>query len=109
MLGSQSVTIRNFTSSSRDRLNQPVKTAVDVAVTGCSMQPTSVAESVTLTDVETELWKLYCPAVSAAVQATTASEIIYNNTTFHVLGTRPHVDLNGITDHVVFDLKKQIA
>lgn len=109
MLGSQSVTIRNFTSSSRDRLNQPVKTTVDVVVVGCSMQPASVSESVTLTDVETELWKLYCPAVSAAVSATTASEVLYNGMTFQVLGTQLHVDLNGNTDHVMADLKKQIA
>jgi len=109
MLGAQTVTIRNYSISGRDRLNQPIRTAVDVVVAGCSMQPASTNEAVTLTDVQTELWTLYSPPVTAAKAATTASEILYQGMTFQVVGTRPHVDLSGFTDHVVFDLKKQIA
>lgn len=109
MLGAQTVTIRNYTGSGRDRLNQPIKTAADVVVAGCAMQPTSTSETVGLTDVETELWTLYSPAVPAALTATTRSEILYDSMTFQVLGTRPQVDLVGVTDHVAFDLKKQIA
>lgn len=109
MLGGQTVTIRNFTSSGRDRLNQPVKTSVNVLVSGCSMQPTSTSETVTLTDVQTEMWRLYAPPVTAAKTANTASEIIYDSMTFQVLGTRPQVGFDGTLDHVVFDLKKQIA
>lgn len=109
MLGAQNVTIRNYVTSGRDRMNQPVKTAVDVVVSGCAMQPTSTSETVTLTDVETELWKLFAPPVAAALAATTASEVVYRGMTFQVLGTRPQVDLVGATDHVAFDLKKQIA
>lgn len=109
MLGSQTVTVRNFTTSGRDRLNQPVKVAVDTAVTGCAMQPMSTAETVGLTDVETELWKCYLPPVTAARSVTTNSEIVYNGMTYQVLGARPQVDLVGALDHVAVDLKKQIA
>lgn len=109
MLGAQTVTVRNYTTSGRDRLNQPIKTAVDVTVKGASMQPTSTSETVGLTDVETELWKCYLPPVAAALAVTTNSEILYSNMTFQVLGARPQVDLGGVTDHVAVDLKKQIA
>lgn len=109
MLGAQTVTLRNYTTSGRDRLNQPIRTAVDVAVPGCSMQPRSVDETVSLTDVETELWECYLPPVSAALAVTTASEVVYQSMTFQVLGSRPQVDLMGVTDHVALDLKKQIA
>lgn len=108
-LGTQTVTVRNYTSSGRDRLNQPVKTAVDVTVRGVAIQPTSTSETVGLTDVETELWKCYLPPVAAALAVTTASEIVYNAMTFQVLGARPQVDLVGTLDHVAVDLKKQIA
>lgn len=109
LLGAQTVTLRNYTTTGRDRLNAPVKTAVDTAIPGCSMQPMSVSETVTLTDVETELWKCFLPPVDAALAATTSSEIIYNGMTFQVLGSRPGVDFMGRTDHVALDVKKQIA
>ena len=109
MLGSQTVTVRNYTTSGRDRLNQPIKTAVDTVVTGVSMQPSTVSETVTLTDVETELWKCFLPTVPAALAVTTSTEILYNTMTFQVLGARPGVDFMGVTDHVAVDLKKQIA
>lgn len=109
MLGSQTVTVRNFTTSGRDRLNQPVKTASDAVVTGCSMQPRAVDETVTLTDVETEMWEGYLPPVPAALGVTTSSQILYNSMTFQVVGARPQVDFMGATDHVALTLKKQIA
>jgi hypothetical protein len=109
LLGAQTVTVRNYTTSGRDRMNQPVKTAVDVTVKGCAMQPISTSETVSLTDVETELWKCFLPPVAAALAVTTASEIVYNAMTFQVLGARPQVDLTGVTDHIAVDLKKQIA
>jgi hypothetical protein len=109
MLGGQTVTVRNYTTSGRDRLNQPIKTAVDVVVAGCSMQPRSVDEQVSLTDVETELWEAYLPPVAAALAVTTASEVLYQSMTFQVLGSRPQVDFAGVTDHVAVNLKKQIA
>lgn len=107
--GAQTVTVRNYTTSGRDRLNQPVKTPVDTTITGCAMQPMSVNEVVALTDVETELWKCLLPPVTAALAVTTNSEIIYNNLTYQVLGAKPQVDLMGRNDHVALDLKKQIA
>lgn len=109
ILGAQSVTVRNYTTSGRDRLNQPVKTAVDTVVKGCAMQPLSTSETVGLTDVETEMWQCFMPPVSAALAVTTASEIVYSGMTYQVLGARPKVDLMGLTDHVAVDLKKQIA
>lgn len=109
MLGGQTVTVRNYTTSGRDRLNQPIRIAVDVVVAGCSMQPVSTDETVSLTDVETEMWKCFMPPVTAALAVTTASEILHNSMTFQVLGARPQVDLSGVTDHVAVDLKKQIA
>lgn len=109
MLGGQTVTVRNFTTNGRNRLNQPIKTAVDVLVSGCAVQPRSVDETVSLTDVETEMWEAYLPPVAAALSVTTASEILYNGMTFQVLGARPQVDLGGVTDHVAVDLKKQLA
>lgn len=109
MLGGQTVTVRNYTTSGRDRLNQPIKTPVDVVVPGCAVQPRTVDETVSLTDVETELWEAYLPPISAALSVTTASEILYNGMTFQVLGARPQVDLSGVTDHVAVDLKKQLA
>ena len=42
MLGSQTVTVRNYTTAGRDRLNAPIRTAVDTVITGCAMQPVSV-------------------------------------------------------------------
>lgn len=108
-LGSQTVTVRNYTSTTRDRLNMPVKTPVDTVVTGVSMQPVSTSETVTLTDVATDLWKCFLPPVTAALAATTASEILYGGSTFQVLGARPGVDFGGRTDHVLLDLKRQIA
>lgn len=107
--GNQTVTVRNYTTSGRDRLNAPVKTAVDVSVAGCAMQPLSISETVTLTDIETELWKCYLPPVPAALAVTTKSEIVYNSMTFQVLGSKPQVDFSGRTDHVALELKKQIA
>lgn len=109
MMGSQSVTVRNYTTSSRDRLNQPVRTAVDTVVAGCAMQSVSTSETVGLTDVETELWQCFMPPVTAALAVTTVSEILYAGMTYQVLGARPKVDLGGFTDHVALDLKKQIA
>lgn len=109
MLGGQSVTVRNWSISGRDRLNAPVRSAVNVVVSGCAMQPKSTSETVTLTDVETELWSCYLPPVAAALAVTTTSEIVYNSMTFQVLGARPGVDLAGHLDHIALDLKKQIA
>lgn len=109
LLGAQTVTVRNYTTDGRDRLNQPVKTAVDTVVFGCAMQPMSVNEVVALTDVETELWRCLLPPVEAANAVTTVSEILYNDMTFQVLGAKPQVDLMGRADHVALDLKKQIA
>ena len=109
MLGSQTVTVRSFTAAGRDRFNNPIKTPVDVPVSGVSMQPLSITETVALTDVETELWKCYLPPVPAALAVDTTSEILYNGMTFQVLGPRPGVDFGGIVDHVALDLKKQIA
>ena len=102
MLGGQTVTVRNFTTNGRNRLNQPM-------VSGCAVQPRSVDETVSLTDVETEMWEAYLPPVAAALSVTTASEILHNGMTFQVLGARPQVDLSGVTDHVAVDLKKQLA
>lgn len=107
--GAQTVTLRNYTTSGRDRFNAPVKTAVDTVITGCAVQPMTVTETVTLTDIETELWRCLLPPVPAAIAATTASEILYNGMTFQVLGSRPAVDLMGQHDHIALDLKKQIA
>jgi hypothetical protein len=109
MLGGQTVTIRTYTAGGRDRFNAPTRTPVDTPVNGCSMQPLSVAESVGLTDVETEMWKCYLPPVPAALTVDTKSEIIYNTMTFQVLGAKPGVDLAGRTDHICLELKKQIA
>lgn len=109
MLGGQTVTVRNYTLAGRDRLNQPTRTAVDVSVTGCSMQPRATSETVTLTDVETEMWECYLPPVSAALSITTTSEILHNNMTFQVITSRPQVGLTGVVDHVAVDVKKQIA
>lgn len=109
MLGGQTVTLRTYTAGARDRFNAPSRVAQDTAVTGCSMQPLSVAESVGLTDVETEVWKVYLPPVPAALTVTTTAEVLYNNMTFQVLGAKPSVDFAGRTDHVVLELKKQIA
>ncbi len=109
MIGAQTVTVRNYTSTARDRFNSPIKTAVDTVVTGCSIQPVSVTESVTLTDIETEMWKCFMPAVTAALSADTKSEIVYDGMVFQVLGARPGVDLMGCRDHVALDLKKQVA
>jgi len=109
LLGAQTVTVRNFTASGRDRFNAPVKTAVDTVVFGASMMPMSVQEVVALTDVETELWACILPPVAAALAVTTLSEIVYNGMTFQVLGAKPAVGFMGLTDHVSLDLKKQIA
>lgn len=109
LLGGQTVTVRNFTSNSRDRFNMPVKTPVDTVVSGVSMQPVSTSETVTLTDVATDLWKCFLPPVAAALAATTVSQILYNGAVFEVLGARPGVDFAGNTDHVLLDLKRQIA
>jgi hypothetical protein len=108
-LGAQTVTVRNYTTSGRDRLNSPIKSAVDTVIVGASMQPMSVTETVTLTDVATELWKCYLPPVPAALAVDTTSEILYQGMTFQVIGPRPGVDFGGHTDHVALDLKKQIA
>jgi len=109
LLGSQTVTVRNYTTSGRDRFNAPVKTAVDTVVFGVSMMPMSVQEVVALTDVETELWKCILPPVAAALAVTTLSEIVYNGMTFQVLGAKPAVAFMGLTESVCLDLKKQIA
>lgn len=109
LVGAQTVTVRNYSTSGRDRLNNPIRVAVDTTVTGCAMQPMSVTETVTLTDIETEMWRCLLPPVAAAMQATTASEILYQSMTFQVLGARPAVDLMGLCGHVALDLKKQIA
>lgn len=108
-LGAQTVTLRNYTTAGRDRLNAPIKTAFDTVINAVSMQPVSTSETVTLTDVATDLWKCFLPPVSAALAATTASEILYNNSTFQVVGARPGVDFAGGSDHVLLDLKRQIA
>lgn len=108
-LGGQTVTVRNFTTSGRDRLNQLIRTPVDTVVTGVSMQPVTTSETVTLTDVATDLWKCFLPPVPAALDATTESEILYDGMTFQVLGPRPGVDFAGLTDHVLLDLRRQIA
>lgn len=108
--GGQTVTVRNYSlGDTRDRFNAPVRVAVDTDVDGAAIQPLSVAESVSLTDVETELWRCYLPPVPAALAATTTSEIVYNGLTFQVLGAKPSVDFSGTTDHVALELKKQIA
>ena len=107
--GAQTVTLRNFTTTGRDRFNNPVKSPVDTVFTGVAMQPATVTETVTLTDVETELWAVTLPPTPAAKAADTTSEILYLGLTFQVLGSRPGVDLMGIWDHVTLDLKKQIA
>lgn len=109
MLGSQTVTVRSYTLSGRDRLNAPIKTPVDIVFTGVSMQPMTVSETVTLTDVETEMWKCFLPPTSAALTITTTSEVLYNNMTFQVIGAKPGVDFMGRSDHVELDLKKQLA
>ena len=109
MLGSQTVTVRNYTTAGRDRLNAPIRTAVDTVITGCAMQPVSVTETVGLTDVASEMWKCYLPPVAAALEATTASEIIYNSQTFQVIVPNPQIDLFGYADHVLLDLKRQVA
>lgn len=108
-LGAQTVTLRNYTSTTRDRLNNPVKTAVDTVVSGVSMQPVSTSETVTLTDVATDLWKCFLPPIAEALTATTTSEILYQGSTFQVIGARPGVDFAGVTDHVLLDLKRQTA
>ena len=108
--GAQTVTVRNYsTGSTRDRFNAPVKTATSTTVFGAAMQPMTVSETVTLTDVETELWRCLLPPVAAALAVTTTSEIVYNNMTYQVLGAKPQVSLMGLTEHVALDLKKQIA
>lgn len=109
LVGAQTVTLRNFTLSGRDRLNAPIKTAVETVIRGCAMQPMSIAETVALTDVETEMWSCLLPPVPAALAADTKSEVVYNGMTFQVLGSRPAVDLMGTTDHIALNLKKQIA
>jgi hypothetical protein len=109
LLGAQTVTVRNYSLAGRDRLNAPIRTAVDTVVTGCSMQPVSVTEAVTLTDIETELWKCFLPPVAAALAADTTSEIVYRDATYQVLGARPATDFMGVTGHVALDLQKQLA
>ncbi len=108
-LGAQTVTVRNYTTSGRDRLNNPVRVAVDTVVAGVSMQPVTTSETVTLTDVATDLWKCFLPPVPAALAATTDSEILYDGMTFQVIGPRPGVDFAGTTSHVLLDLKRQTA
>ncbi len=109
LLGAQTVTVRNYSTSGRDRFNAPIKSAVDSVVSGCAMQPMTVQEVVALTDVETELWRCILPPVAAALAVDTTSEIVYNAMTYQVLGAKPAVDFMGRTDHVSLDLKKQIA
>lgn len=108
--GAQTVTVRNVSSgTTRDRLNAPIKVITSTTVRGCAMQPMSVAETVSLTDVETEMWRCLLPPVPAALAVTTASEILYQSMIFQVMGAKPQVDLMGNTDHVNLELQKQIA
>jgi hypothetical protein len=109
LLAAQTVTVRNYTTSGRDRFNAPVKTAVDTVVSGCAMQPMTVQEVVALTDVETELWRCILPPIAAALAVDTTSEIVYQTMTFQVLGAKPSVGFMGLTESVSLDLKKQIA
>lgn len=106
MIGGQTVTVRNFTADGRDRFNAPVLTAVDTTVSGVSMQPKSVSEAVTLTDIASELWTCYVPP---DVEISTTSHILYDAMTFEVLGCLPGVDFAGRTTHIAVELKRQLA
>lgn len=86
----------------------PVMQPTSEAVSGCFMQPIGVSEFVTDTDIATELWRCIAPPVTAALTINTNGELIFNDVTYQVTGTKPIADFSGTVHHVTVDCKKQM-
>lgn len=107
--GRDTVTFRTFTAGARDNKGIAAKVPVNVDVAGCWMQPTSVTETVTETDVATAVWHCIAPPVAAATGMDPTGELTFNGNTYQVTGIKPYTGLRGLVHHVTVICKRQIG
>jgi hypothetical protein len=104
-MGPHTVTFVTVTQGTVGRVG-PTPTTSQADVSGCFMQPLSVNDVITETEVETELWRCLAPPVTAAVNVKTEDEIIFNGDTFQVIGAKPFYSFASL-DHITIDLRIQ--
>lgn len=113
-LGNDTVTFLIRTPGSTDRLGVNHPTVTRIVVGGCSLQPLSVNEINTDTDLTIAMWTLFAPA-SPVVGALTAADAV--EVLSPVLNSVPTVfedfgdpqlwtDLDGVPDHYRIKLRK---
>lgn len=108
--GNDIVTFVAVTEGALDRLGIPAKIKTDVVVSGCRFRPLSVEETVTLTDLSTQMWKCTAPPVAAVLAAQPDDEVKHNGITYQIVGgVKPYPMHSGVIRKVTVMCKRQIA
>lgn len=108
--GDQTVIFVTITDGPKDRLGIPSKVRTEVPVAGCMFRPLSAAETVTLTDITTELWQLTVEPGAVVLNANAIGEVKYLGNTYQiVVGPRPYTDFSSAPFVVTMICKRQVA
>lgn len=86
VFGDQTVIFVTINDGAKDRLGVPAKVKTEVPVTGCRFRPFSTEETMTLTDVATEVWKCTAPPHPAVLAAKAVDELKHDGNTYQVSG-----------------------
>lgn len=84
--GGDTVIFVTITDGVKDRLGVPAKVRTEVAVTGCRFRSFNVQETITLTDVATEMWKCTAPPDPAVLAAKAIDEVKHAGVTYDIVG-----------------------
>lgn len=107
--GRDTVTFRTFAPGTRNSKGVAVKVPTNTTVTGCSMQPVSMAENVSNTDVATEVWHCIAPPKTLTLGLDATGEIDFKGKTYQVTGVKPYGDIGGRVDHLTVACKRQVG
>lgn len=113
-LGGDTVTVLIRTPGTTDRLGVNHPTVARTVIGGCSLQPLSVTESKSNTDMTVAMWVLYTPAapIMGSLTAADALEVlspVLNSVAvvFENFGDpQLWTDLDGTPDHYRIELRK---
>jgi hypothetical protein len=106
--GDQIVIFVTLNDGPKDRYGIPSVVRTEVSVTNCRFRPFSAEETVTLTDLATEMWKCTAPPDPAVLAAKAIDEMKHNGITYQIVGgIKPYCDATDLVYKVTVFGKKQ--
>ncbi|MBF6060512.1 hypothetical protein IU500_06940 [Nocardia terpenica] len=109
VLGDQTITVllRTESAAAIDPLGIPETVETPVDQPGCSVQPRYVTEKDLREDFSRSIWIVYAPPTRIMLALTASDAVRYRGDRYEVFGDpMPWPDLDGVIDHIRFELRR---